>query len=153
MNKQKEQILAYFSINADTNISIIIEDIERTLTKLKNKTIAKRIVLCSIELIQNNIIHNNKSSEILISETENTIILKLSQSIFVNDAQKILKIINSINQLSTDELKTIYKKNLAGDTKTTGNGLISCRIKSENIIEFNITKSHLCETILKFNKL
>lgn len=153
MSKQKEQILANFSINADTNISIIIEDIERTLTKSINKTIAKRIVLCSIELIQNNIIHNNKSSEILISETENTINLKLSQTIFIDDAQKILKIINSINKLNTDELKNIYRTNLAGDKKTTGNGLISCRIKSDNIIEFNITKSHLCETILKFNKL
>ncbi|MBN2776355.1 MAG: hypothetical protein JXR36_01855 [Bacteroidales bacterium] len=154
MSEQKEQILLITGINTDTNIDVLIETIEKTLHKFNNKTITKRILACSIELIQNNIIHNkNKPSEIIISETEDTIDLKISQSILFYDAQNILKIINSINQNNIEALKIIYRQNLSGEEKTTGNGLIICRIKSENKIKFNCTNSDLYEIILKFNKL
>jgi hypothetical protein len=153
VSKQNENILLINSINADTNISTLIETIERTLSELDHKTIAKRILACSIELIQNNHIHNkNKPAEIIISETENNICLKVSQSLLDDDAQKILKIINSINQKNIEELKIIYRQNLTGDKNTTGNGLVSCRLKSKNTIKFNCTNSDLYEIILKFSK-
>ena len=154
MSKFKEKILIIINNNADANISNIIDTIEQTIHKLDNKTITKKIMSCSIELIQNNAIHNkNNPSEIIIIETENTIDLKVSQSLLDDDAQKILRIIKSINKKNIEELKHLYRQNLIGDQEKTGNGLISCRLKSENIIEFSNANSNLYEITLKFNKV
>jgi hypothetical protein len=112
-----------------------------SLIKIHKLTSGKKIVICSTELIQNNIIHNNSSPSIIeISTNYNSTIIEYSQTVNEEQFLKINSLINTINNKDLITIKDLIKTNIMNDSKNSscGNGLMICRLKSENIINVQL---------------
>lgn len=130
---------------------------ELVSTKDIPKSIRKKISVCILEIVQNNCIHNNNEDLIIQILKNKTIKIVFTHKLIIDNYLKLKNHIQEINSFSIEELKNIKIHNIISQSKkkSTGNGLIICRIKSGNPIiledlnkESNIIKSSL---ILVFN--
>ena len=126
--------------------------IDKSLSQA-SKAIRKRIVSCAIELIQNNLIYNNKGEIIIeVFESEESYFLNTSRKIDYEVAKILKNKISAINSTEREQLKKMFLENLDKNTSgSTGNGLILCRLKSDDIINVTETTDKL-EINLIFNK-
>ena len=130
------------------NFNIILEE------KLKNLNILnyKKILICSIELIQNNFIHNNNNKlKLTIYRSSNNIFIETEQYFTQEIANKIINKISKINSKTMSELKEMYQKNVITPnlSQSVGNGFITCKLKSKNNIETQIAKENNQKMIIK----
>ncbi|HOZ31098.1 MAG TPA: DUF6272 family protein [Bacteroidales bacterium] len=109
--------------------------LEIAFSQICNKT-KKKLLIIATELIQNNIIHNNSNPcKLKIFNKDRFLILEMAQTTDKNKIEIIKKIINSINCLDENSLKEKYRNNIINcQGNNVGNGLILCRLKSENPI-------------------
>ena len=132
-----------FPLNKD-NYHIIIEDLLKNQSYF-DKKMKKNILICVIELIQNifkhNILFKNNifnHIDIECNLLKNKVIVKISQIINQEQLLKLIDIINGINNISLEEIKGQYIKNLENnDSEHVGNGLLLCKLKSQNQINFD----------------
>ncbi|MDD3859345.1 MAG: DUF6272 family protein [Bacteroidales bacterium] len=124
------------NFNNDQDYDNLRNILENNFSDLNLKT-RKKLLIIATELIQNNIIHNNsKPCFIKIIKKTDHLILEITQETDKDKLGTITDKISSINNWSTKKLKEIYRKNITDSLdKRVGNGLILCRIKSENLIE------------------
>lgn len=124
-------------ISAGSDCENIVETLENKLQEI-DKPLRKRIISCAIELLQNNTIHNHDNGiEITVTETDDCIKLNTTRKLDEKSAKFLNNKIQEINNISTDNLKVLFKKNLSAEnlSQGTGNGLILCRLKSDTAIE------------------
>ncbi len=120
-------------------------------------SLKKKIIACSIELIQNNLIHNNQNASLKILENSYNYYINIIELIDKEHFEKLKQSINRINNSQTNILREKYLLNLSTNKKNTGNGLLFCSLKSKNniIIENqNFYKSEVTNMsiTIKFNK-
>lgn len=136
----------------DNFASSLIENLD----SINPTGLRKKIINCSIELIQNNIKHNTHFSELSICEDKDFYTINITEQIEIKNYLKIKSKIDKINQFTLDGLQDIFKNNLTKNAKNTGNGLIFCRLKSANPISIKNLKSDKnlndIKISLKFNK-
>ena len=151
-----------FPLNKD-NFHIIIEDLLKNQSYL-DKKMQKNILICLIELIQNIFKHNILFKDNIFNQIDiecklvkNKPIVKISQIINQEQLLNLTNIINKINNISLEEIKGKYIKNLENnDSENLGNGLLLCKLKSQNNIDFNscwYEKYVLMNLILTFKNL
>ena len=119
-----------------------------------NKKQLKKILICSTELIQNNIIHNFSSPSIFeISKNNNSIIIEYSQIIDEVQFLKLDALINTINNIDLISIKDKIKNNITNNLKNVscGNGLMTCRLKSENTINVQLINKVYSENETYYN--
>lgn len=133
-----------FSSNSDydsffdiiTNKINSIEDVE--------KPYLKKIIICAIELIQNNIIHNCKEvSRLEIYKKDNFIILDYVQSTDKQKFENLVKHIKFVNELNFENISLKIKGNIE-NTKSnlgSGNGLLTCRLKTKNFVNIKLLEA------------
>lgn len=124
-------------ISARNDCENIVETLESKLQEI-DKTLRKRIISCAIELLQNNTIHNKGNGiDISVIESDGCIKLKTARKLDEKSANFLNNKIQEINNIGSDNLKELFKKNLSSENleKGTGNGLILCRLKSDSDIE------------------
>ncbi len=135
MPSTKTILSLHFSAGSDSEN--IVEDLESQLQEI-DKPLRKRIISCAIELLQNNTIHNHGNGiDISVAESDNRIKLDTARKLDEKSAKFINNKIQEINNISIDNLKELFKKNLSVENleQGTGNGLILCRLKSDSDIE------------------
>lgn len=110
----------------------------------------KKVLICCTELIQNNHIHNPENEiSLLIFTVSNLLKVEATQIVPENVLNSISEKIKKLNALSIEDLTLLYRKNLTstetislGGQKTTGNGLITCRLKSQNPLKLILINSN-----------
>ena len=135
------------------------------LRLLENKNLEKNIKIIASELIQNNFIHNHyKKSLLKIEKTSNSIMIDFVFDMDITECKRLGEKIEIINNYSDDELTIIKKnnlisKNLDENRPKTGNGLIICKLKTKNKIDFFYKTDNLvqkianCKITLKIDNL
>lgn len=153
MQQENKIVLNYeFNLPDDYhNFNLIIE----SALKEHNIVSAKKILICSTELIQNNIIHNNLSpSKIEISTNYDTTIIEYSQIAVAENYFKINSLIDTINNISILSIKEKIRNNIIKENRESscGNGLMICRYKSGNNINVQLINKIISgdETIYYF---
>ena len=124
-------------ISAESDCENIVETLESKLQEI-DKPLRKRIISCAIELLQNNSIHNKSNGiDISVIESNDCIKLKTARKLDIKSINFLNYKIQEINNISIDNLKELFKKNLSAENleQGTGNGLILCRLKSDSDIE------------------
>ncbi|MBR4584960.1 MAG: hypothetical protein IKO34_14275 [Bacteroidales bacterium] len=119
-----------------------------------DKPLRKRIISCAIELLQNNTIHNHGNGiDISVTEMNDCIKLKTARELDIKSINFLNYKIQEINNISIDNLKELFKKNLSAENleQGTGNGLILCRLKSDSDIETKFSDETF-EINLTFNR-
>ena len=152
------KIIIKINTKQENNPDVFGELLLQKLNFITPLGLKKKIISCSIELIQNNLKHNAESANFIISEHEKHYLIKIKESVKNELYLKLLSKINTINSKSVDSIKEQYQTNLTKDNQNTGNGLIFCRLKSENTISIigqNSNLSGYTDTIIsiKFKKL
>ena len=140
-------------ISAESDCENIVETLDSQLQEI-DKPLRKRIISCAIELLQNNTIHNQGNGiDISVTETNDCIKLNTTRKLDLKSANFLNNKIQEINNISTDNLKKLFKKNLSAENleQGTGNGLILCRLKSNTDIETKFS-GETFEINLKFNR-
>ena len=140
-------------ISAGNDCENIVETLESKLQEI-DKPLRKRIISCAIELLQNNTIHNHSNGiDISVIESDGCIKLKTARKLDEISASYLNNKIQEINNISTDNLKELFKKNLNTENleQGTGNGLILCRLKSDTAIETKFS-GETFEINLTFNR-
>ena len=149
------QIIIELEVSINENSDAYLDILESKLSNLK-LSIKKRIIGCTIELIQNAFIHNNSDASLIITENEKEYRLSISQFLKDEEFTNLDSKIKLINAYSETELKEKYlsniKKTTDNNTTHTGNGLIFCRLKSRNQIKFIAENTNKYKTVLNFNK-
>ena len=135
---EKNHILS-FSVTAQ-NRDNYANTLENSLSGLDIK-VRKRIIICCIELIQNNLKYNQ-------AENINIEISRQGNKLTVNTFRKMSP---SINERETSEWQVKYQNNICKEisSESTGNGLIICKLKSSNDIITNI-ENNILEISLNF---
>ncbi len=132
---------------------------EKALVELDFR-LKKKLLICLTELIQNNIIHNQSSTcQIEVYSSDNQIFIKSKQRLSFENIKNIENKLSLINRMSIPDLEALKRINIIKAVEenrvSPGNGLIICRIKSENKIDLNIingTKKNNSEEINIFVK-
>lgn len=140
-------------ISAESDCENIVETLESQLQKI-DKPLRKRIISCTIELLQNNIIHNKGNGmEISVTESADCVKLNTTRKLDIKSINFLNYKIQEINNISIDNLKELFKKNLSSENleQGTGNGLILCRLKSDSDIETKFSDETF-EINLTFNR-
>ncbi len=140
-------------ISAESDCENIVETLESKLQKI-DKPLRKRIISCAIELLQNNSIHNKSNGiDISVIESNDCIELKTARKLDEISANYLNNKIQEINNIDTNNLKELFKKNLSSENleQGTGNGLILCRLKSDSDIE-TMFSDETFEINLTFNR-
>ncbi len=150
-----ESIIYRLTIKQEKTPEDFADLLIENLSNISPKTLRKRIISCCIELIQNNLKHNHDIANLSISESQTSFIVVISEKNNYDAIELLQTKIEHINKTSICNLRENFTKNLEKETKNTGNGLISCRLKSSNIIKFEYKKvdeDNLSIISLKFNK-
>ncbi|MDR2836237.1 MAG: DUF6272 family protein [Bacteroidales bacterium] len=118
--------------NFDNYSEILFKNLEKYEEIPKN--IRKKIFICAVELIQNAIIHNDsKIDTFRFSLNSFNANFSIKQKMSKNKFEKLQGLITKINDTSLENLKIEYQENLLKEIGgSVGNGLILCRLKSEN---------------------
>ena len=135
MSSTKTILSLHFSAGSDCEN--IVETLENKLQEI-DKPLRKRIISCAIELLQNNTIHNKGNGiEISVTESDDFVKLNTARKLDEKSANFLNNKIQEINNISINNLKELFKKNLSAENleQGTGNGLILCRLKSDSDIE------------------
>lgn len=135
MSNAKTILSLHFSAGSDCEN--IVETLENKLQEI-DKPLRKRIISCAIELLQNNTIHNKGNGmDISVIKTDDCIILNTTRKLDEKSANYLNNKIQEINNISINNLKELFKKNLSAENleQGTGNGLILCRLKPDSYIE------------------
>ena len=151
MLNTKTILSLHFSAGSDCEN--IVETLENKLQEI-DKPLRKRIISCAIELLQNNSIHNNSNGiDISVTEINGCVKLNTTRKLNEKSAKFLNNKIREINNISTDNLKVLFKKNISAENleQGTGNGLILCRLKSDTAIETKFS-SETFEINLTFNR-
>ena len=151
MPSTKTILSLHFSTESDCEN--IVETLENQLQEI-DKPLRKRIISCVIELLQNNTIHNHSNGiDISVAEIDDCIKLNTIRKLDEKSAKFLNNKIQEINNISTDNLKELFKKNLSTENleQGTGNGLILCRLKSDYDIETKFSDETF-EINLTFNR-
>lgn len=151
MPSTKTILSLHFSAGSDCEN--IVETLESQLQEIE-KPLRKRIISCAIELLQNNTIHNHSNGiDISVTEISGCIKLNTTRKLDEKSAISLNNKIQEINNISTDNLKELFKKNLSAENleQGTGNGLILCRLKSDSDIETRFSDKTF-EINLTFNR-
>ena len=146
---EKTHILS-FSVTAQ-NRDNYANILENSLSGLDIK-VRKRIIICCIELIQNNLKYNQAESiNIEISRQGNKLTVNTFRKISPSEAAELITRIKSINESEVSELQVKYQSNICKEisSESTGNGLIICKLKSSNDIITNI-ENNILEISLNF---
>lgn len=102
----------------------------------------KKILISAVELIQNNLIHNdNLKLELKIYRDNNYIFVETQQYLIPEICTQVINKISKINTQSISELKEIYQQNIKNTdniSQNAGNGFIICKLKSENNIDIKV---------------
>ena len=147
------KIILSLHFSAESECENIVETLERKLQEI-DKPLRKRIISCAIELLQNNTIHNKGNGiDISVTETNNCIRLYTARKLDEKNAKFLNNKIQEINNISSDNLKELFKKNLSAENLEQGtrNGLILCRLKSDTDIETKFS-GETFEINLTFNR-
>ncbi len=141
MNKA-EHIIFEWSGSEIPNYNNLIHSIEKSLSQFP-KTIRKKIILCSIELVQNILLHNDEPDILInISNNNREIVLTVANTTTNKKAGHIITHFNNVNKLNLKELKDLYILNLQKKHKTddfsVGNGIILCLLKSKKNMEISV---------------
>lgn len=141
-----EEILLDINLITSSDYENFTSQVESSLSNITGK-LKKRIMICVIELIQNNIIHNMASAmSIRIFSINKKIKIESTQALSEEKLTKLKKHIDYINNMDLSTLDNIRRSNLTNteniQSDSAGNGLITCRLKSTEIIDLktNITK-------------
>lgn len=110
----------------------------------------KKVLICCTELIQNNHIHNPGTEiSLLIFTVGHLLKIEATQIVTENVLNLISEKIKKLNALSIEELTLLYRENLTTSEtirhqgqQTTGNGLITCRLKSQNPLQLILINSN-----------
>lgn len=140
-------------ISAESDCENIVETMESQLQEI-DKPLRKKIISCAIELLQNNTIHNHGNGiDISVTEMNDCIKLKTARKLDEISANYLNNKIQEINNIGTNNLKELFKKNLSSENSEqgTGNGLILCRLKSDTDIETKFSDETF-EINLTFNR-
>ncbi len=140
-------------ISAGSDCENIVETLESKLQEI-DKPLRKRIISCAIELLQNNTIHNKGNGiDFSVIESDGCIKLKTARELDEISANYLNNKIQEINNIGTNNLKELFKKNLSSENleQGTGNGLILCRLKSDSDIETKFSDETF-EINLTFNR-
>lgn len=151
MSNAKTILSLHFSAGSDCEN--IVETLENKLQGI-DKPLRKRIISCTIELLQNNTIHNHSNGiDISVIESNDCIKLKTARKLDEISANYLNNKIQEINNISVVNLKVLFKKNLSSENleQGTGNGLILCRLKSDTDIESKLSDETF-EINLTFNR-
>ena len=151
MSSTKTILSLHFSAGSDCEN--IVETLENKLQEI-DKPMRKRIISCAIELLQNNTIHNHGNGiDISVTEMNDCIKLKTARELDIKSINFLNYKIQEINNISIDNLKELFKKNLSAENleQGTGNGLILCRLKSDSDIETKFSDETF-EINLTFNR-
>ena len=151
MPNTKTILSLHFS--AESDCDNIVETLENQLQEI-DKPLRKKIISCTIELLQNNTIHNKGNGiDISVTETDGCIRLNTTRKLDEKSAIFLSNKIQEINNISTDNLKELFKRNLSAEnlSQGTGNGLILCRLKSDTDIETKFS-GETFEINLTFNR-
>ena len=151
MSSTKTILSLHFSAGSDCEN--IVETLENKLQEI-DKPLRKRIISCAIELLQNNTIHNKGNGiEISVTESDDCVKLNTARKLDEKSANFLNNKIQEINNIDTNNLKELFKKNLSSENleQGTGNGLILCRLKSESDIETKFSDETF-EINLTFNR-
>ena len=140
-------------ISAGSDCENIVETLESIPQEI-DKPLRKRIISCAIELLQNNFIHNHGNGiDISVIESDGCIKLKTARKLDKISVNYLNNKIQEINNIDTNNLKELFKKNLSSENleQGTGNGLILCRLKSDSDIETRFSDKTF-EINLTFNR-
>ncbi len=151
MSSTKTILSLHFSAGSDCEN--IVETLENKLQEI-DKPLRKRIISCAIEFLQNNTIHNKGNGiEISVTESDDCVKLNTARKLDAKSANLLNNKIQEINNISIDNLKDLFKKNLSAEnlSQGTGNGLILCRLKSDSDIETKFSDETF-EINLTFNR-
>ena len=105
-----------------------------SITNIK-KSFLKKLIICSIELIQNNIIYNNKAvSRLELYSIADFFILDYIQTTNKLKFQNLANKIDNINKMDFDNIDLKIKENIEKPKfkSGSGNGLLTCRLKTKN---------------------
>lgn len=116
-----------------------LSSVEKSINNIP-KTIRKKLIFCLIELVQNAIVHKNKSKISVIISKGKSFVLQVANISSKENAIITKHHFEQINKHNLKILKEIYNNNLKKESnnKSVGNGLILCLIKSEKKIELII---------------
>lgn len=134
---QNTKTILSLYISSESDCENIVETLESKLQEI-DKPLRKKIISCAIELLQNNTIHNHGNGiDISVTEMNGCIKLNTARKLDEKSVNFLNNKIQEINNISIDNLKELFKKNLSAENleQGTGNGLILCRLKSDSDIE------------------
>lgn len=123
-------------------------------------TLRKKLLLCSIELIQNNLIHNtNRTLEYSLFEDGQEYVVQTCFHTDLLHYRRLSSFVGSVNSLTEAELGERYLTNLqkpiTSDATPTHNGFLLCRRKSGHaigLIHNDLGDEIEVKLILKFDK-
>ena len=116
MQKVIFQIATKSGIANDNIPEYLIENLQL----ITPKTMRKKIVVCSIELIQNNLKHNPEyTAKLSITENINEYVISIKETINKSKLENLKNKINEINKTEIDQLNQIYNQNLENNQINT----------------------------------
>lgn len=142
-------LVSHFGAFSQNLVSSLSEGIENLLVSIGDKRmVIKRMFSILIEGLQNLRLHGELDSQgvqsgfLVLSNDEKQYKLILANIIKTEDGEAISNYIESINCYSKDELKKSYTSILSNEFLSpkggAGLGLITTRIKSGNLLEFDL---------------
>ena len=149
----EDKIFFHYETEQNTNAGDFVVLLSEHLLGVKTKN-RKRIVSCALELLQNNLIHNEENKAVIqVIETAFNYIVKIQQYMDNQIIENLIAQFTNINSIEAGDLRLLYQQNFSNSLATTGNGHVFCRIKSENTIDYYISDCNIFIIKLKFNKL
>ncbi|MCJ8289425.1 MAG: hypothetical protein HRT58_07145 [Crocinitomicaceae bacterium] len=142
-------LVSHFGAFSQSLVSSLSEGIENLLVSIGDKRmVIKRMFSILIEGLQNLRLHGELDSQgvqsgfLVLSNDEKQYKLILANIIKTEDTQLISNYVDSINSYSKEELKKSYTSILSNEFLSpkggAGLGLITTRIKSGNLLEFEL---------------
>ncbi|MBN2664309.1 MAG: SiaB family protein kinase [Bacteroidales bacterium] len=158
-----EVIVDYFGLVEEKKLEEILNDLEKKTTIFSNK-IKRRIFLITVEMLQNLYHHsvpdNTDNNEFdtcffAITSSKNNTIFKFTSGNFINqhNLSNLEAKIEQLNQLSDDEIRTLYKNVLGNNefSKKGGGGLGIIDIKRKSGLPLNFNKINFNKNLYFFN--
>lgn len=149
MEMDQTILVSHFGVFSQNLVSSLSEGIENLIVSIGDKRmIVKRMFSILIEGLQNLRLHGELDSQgvqsgfLILANNESQYKLTLANIIKNEDVETISQYIWTINNYSKEELKDKYSSVLSNEFLSekggAGLGLITTRIKSGNVLDFDI---------------
>lgn len=149
MEMDQTILVSHFGVFSQNLVSSLSEGIENLIVSIGDKRIVvKRMFSILIEGLQNLRLHGELDSQgvqsgfLILANNESQYKLTLANIIKNEDVETISQYISTINNYSKEELKDKYSSVLSNEFLSekggAGLGLITTRIKSGNVLDFDI---------------